>query len=69
MQTRLQSLVEAWANIAAGLVVSISSNFLLFPLFGWSITLKQNLALGVWMTAISLVRSYTLRRLFNRWHQ
>lgn len=69
MQTRLQSLIEAWVNIAVGLVVSISSNFLLFPLFGWPISMRQNVVLGLWMTGISLVRSYVLRRCFNRWHR
>lgn len=62
-------MLEAWANIAAGLGVSLVSNALLFPLFGWAISLHQNLVLGAFMTGISLARSYTLRRLFNRWHR
>jgi hypothetical protein len=68
-QTRRQSLIEAWANIAAGLGLSMLMNALLFPHFGWQITGHQNLMLGGIFTVASLVRSYTLRRLFNRWHR
>lgn len=68
-QTRRQSLIESATNIAVGLGVSMLANFVVFPLFGWRISASQNLALGVIFTAISLVRSYALRRAFNRWHR
>ncbi len=69
MQTRLQSLLESWVNIAVGLGVSACANWLVFPLFGWHLTGRQNVTLSLIYTAISLVRSYLLRRLFNRWHR
>lgn len=65
-QTRKHSAFEAVANVLVGYWVNMLANFALFPLFGWHITLQQNLQLGVLYTAISLVRSYCLRRLFNR---
>ncbi len=65
-QSRAHSFLEAWANIAVGYGISMTANALLFPLFGWAISLEQNLLLGVIYTVISLVRSYALRRLFNR---
>jgi hypothetical protein len=34
-------------------------------IFGWHISTRENLTLGVIYTGISLVRSYGLRRLFN----
>ena len=36
----------------------------LFPIFGIAIGLRQNLAIGLVITAVSIVRSYSLRRLF-----
>jgi hypothetical protein len=33
------------------------------------ITARNNFILTAWMTVISVVRSYLLRRLFNRWHK
>lgn len=68
MQTRRQSLLESWINIAVGLGISALANMLIFPLFGWYISASQNLSLSVIYTAISLVRSYLLRRFFNRLH-
>ena len=39
----------------------------LFPAFGFTVTFRQNLAIGLVFTAVSIVRSYTLRRLFEVW--
>lgn len=68
-QTRTQSLIEAWTNILVGFGLAFMANALLFPLFGWSISSRQNFTLGLAYTALSLGRSYTLRRVFNRWHK
>lgn len=64
-QSRAMSLVESFANVAVGYVVALLSQLAIFPLFGISVTLADNLAIGAWFTAISLVRSYVLRRWFN----
>lgn len=65
MQTRIQSAIEAVANVAVGYVVAILSQIAVFPLFGIHVPLSSNLAIGAWFTVISLVRSYILRRWFN----
>lgn len=67
-QSRKHSFIEAWANIGVGYAVNMLANFAIFPFFGWHISLRQNLLIGVVYTVISLVRSYCLRRTFNRWH-
>lgn len=67
-QSRLHSFIESWANIGVGYTLNMGVNFAVFPLFGWHISLRQNLLIGVIYTAVSLARSYSLRRLFNRWH-
>jgi hypothetical protein len=36
-----------------------------FPLFGLSTTLAENLAMGAIFTVVSIARSFTLRRLFE----
>ena len=68
-QSRTLSFIEAWANILIGYGISMLANFVFFPMFGWYITLEQNIQLGIIYTVISLVRSYALRRIFNRWHR
>lgn len=65
MQTKIQSMVEACANVVVGYLVALASQILVFPLFGIHIPFSSNLAIGAWFTIISLVRSYVLRRWFN----
>lgn len=67
-QSRKGSALEAFVNVAVGLVVSVIANHLIFPLFGFEPTLSQNVAITLIYTAISLCRSYALRRLFNAVH-
>lgn len=69
MQTRKQSAIEATANILVGYTINFIANMTLFPLFGWDISVQQNLLLGVLYTLISFARSYMLRRFYNWWHQ
>ena len=64
-QTRLGSLIEACINVAIGFWINFAANLVILPLFGWQVTVTQNLALGAIYTAISIARSYAVRRWFN----
>ena len=66
MQSRLMSLIEAWANVFVGYWVSVAANYVVLPWFGFHVSAGQAIGIGVIFTAISLVRSYLLRRCFNR---
>jgi hypothetical protein len=66
MQSRIMSATEAMVNIAIGYVVSVTANLLVLPLFGYDVTFGDSLAIGLAFTVISLIRSYVVRRLFNR---
>jgi len=67
-QSRLGSAAESVANVAIGYVVAISAQMLIFPLFGVRLPLHDNLLIGALFTVVSLVRSYLLRRVFQRLH-
>ena len=65
-QTKLGSLIEAGMNILIGFVVALLSQIVVFPLVGiHGVPLATNLEIGAYFTAISLVRSYVIRRWFN----
>lgn len=65
-QTNFGSFVESWANIAVGLAFSYVANLIILPRFGFtSLTPEKNLAIGCCYTAVSLVRSFMIRRWFN----
>jgi hypothetical protein len=59
------SLVEATTNVAVGFGVAVLTQVMVFPLFGLHASLSDNLLLGSIFTVVSLIRSYTLRRVFN----
>ena len=68
MQSKRQSLIESFVNVAIGYGVALMSQILIFPLFGIHIPLASNLAIGAIFTVISIARSYAVRRVFNRLH-
>ena len=65
MQAKKHSLFESIANIAIGYGVALLSQIVFFPLVGVKASMGQNITIGLIFTAVSLVRSYALRRLFN----
>jgi hypothetical protein len=65
-QSRAMSLIEAMANVIVGYGVAVVTQILIFPIFGLQTTLAQNLKLGLVFTGISIIRSFALRRLFER---
>lgn len=66
MQTKIGSLIESAMNIAIGFGVALLSQMIVFPLVGiHGVGLATNLEISAYFTAISLVRSYLVRRWFN----
>jgi hypothetical protein len=65
-QSRLGSFIEAMVNIVIGYTINFIANLFIFPHFGWEITVKQNIILGVIYTVISVTRQYAIRRWFNK---
>jgi hypothetical protein len=68
-QSRKHSLLESLVNVAIGYFVALAAQLMIFPLFGIHVSMQDNLLIGALFTVVSIVRSYALRRLFNRWHQ
>lgn len=66
MQTKLQSLIESFINILIGYMTAICSQILIFSLFNIYISIQDNLLIGLYFTIISLIRSYIIRRYFNK---
>lgn len=64
-QTRLESFIEGVLNTVVGYCIAIISQIIIFPWFDINVPLSTNLWMGAWFTAISLVRSYVIRRWFN----
>ena len=67
MQSRRQSLIEAITNVMVGYALAVITQIVVFPWFGLQVSLGDNLAISALFVMISLLRSYALRRLFERW--
>lgn len=68
-QSRKHSMLESLVNVLVGYGIALAAQLLIFPLFGIHVSLQDNIVIGLLFTVVSIVRSYALRRLFNRWHQ
>jgi len=68
-QSRKGSALEIIVSIAIGLVVSVIANHFVFPMYGFIPSFRQNAEITVIYTAISFVRGYGVRRLFNYFGQ
>ncbi len=62
------SIVESLINILVGFGLSITAQAIFLPLLGVPIPWDANLAFGLIMTVISILRSFGLRRLFEALH-
>ena len=64
-QSQRGSLVEAMANTFIGYWINIAVQIVIYPLYGATFTLRQNIELGLVFLAVSLLRGYAFRRWFN----
>lgn len=64
-QTKLGSFIEACINILIGFSINYVMNLLILPLFGFHISLTDNLLMGLLYTIVSVARSYVVRRWFE----
>jgi hypothetical protein len=59
------SLVEATANVVVGFLLALLTQVAIFPMFSLVVSTADNLLIGGIFTVTSIVRSFTLRRLFE----
>lgn len=64
-QAKKHSFIESVVNVVIGYGVAVASQVVIFPMFNIRIPLSDNFIIGLWFTVISIVRSYTLRRVFT----
>lgn len=67
MQSKLDSFIEAWLNVLIGFGISVLANFVIFPLVGIGASTTQIITVGIFMTLVSVARSYFLRRWANKY--
>ena len=66
MQSRMGSFAESLLNILIGYSVALASQVIIFKWYGVHLGMKDQAMIGIWFTIVSIVRSYIVRRFFNR---
>jgi len=67
-QTRIQSILETAMNYAVGFSLAWLMNKYVLGWMGFKVSGTQATGLTFLFTAVSVVRSYVIRRIFNRIH-
>lgn len=65
MQSKKHSLLEAVLNTTSGFLISLLTQWLVFPWFHFYPSLHENLTITAIFTVVSIARSYVWRRIFN----
>ena len=65
MQTKKQSAIESLTSTTIGIIIGIVLNLTILPIFGYPVSLSDSLWISVIFTAVSVIRSYIIRRCFN----
>jgi membrane protein implicated in regulation of membrane protease activity len=66
-QSRTGSAVESATNVLVGYGLALLSQMVIYSVLDIPVPMRMQLLIGVWFTAVSLVRTYVVRRCFNRW--
>jgi len=66
-QSKLGSFVEAMTNTFIGYFISLIVQFIVYPLYGATFTFMQNIQIGLIFMIVSILRSYIIRRWFNKY--
>ena len=64
-QTKQKRLIESIVQTIIGLGTSILIQIILYPMMGIPVTFSQNLIITAVFFAVSIVRGYFVRRIFN----
>lgn len=64
-QSRLGSLIEALAHTVIGFIFSVLLSMVVYPMFGHTFTLAQNIGITAIFTVASIGRGYVIRRWFE----
>ena len=65
MQSKKQSLIESLTSVGIGWLIGVILNMLVLPLFDYDVSLTDGVLISIIFTAVSVIRSYIIRRWFN----
>jgi hypothetical protein len=67
-QPKKYSILESIINTSIGYLLGVLTQIIIFPLYGLTVSLNNMMSITAIFTMVSFLRSYILRRLFNKLH-
>lgn len=64
-QSKKQSAVETVIGTFVGILTSMVTQAIIYPMYGFQVTFMENVGITFIFTVVSLVRGYLIRRFFN----
>lgn len=64
-QSRKASIAEALASTLVGFCIALAMQYVLWAAYGIRATASQTIQVTLWMTLVSVIRGYVMRRLWN----
>ena len=65
MQTKKWSMIESLTSVGIGWFIGVILNLTVLPLFDYDVSLTDGVLISIIFTAVSVIRSYIIRRWFN----
>ncbi len=65
MQSKRESMIESLTSVGIGWLIGVILNMLVLPLFDYDVSLTDGILISIIFTAVSVIRSYAIRRSFN----
>lgn len=65
-QSKGMSFIEALSNVIVGYVVALLLNYWVLREWGYEVTWRHSSDIAVVFTVVSIIRSFILRRIWNR---
>ena len=65
MQSERESMIESLTSTTIGIIIGVVLNLTILPIFGYPVSVVDSLWISLIFTAISVIRSYVVRRIFN----
>ena len=65
MQSERESMIESLTSTTIGIIIGVVLNLTILPIFGYPVSVVDSLWISLIFTAISVIRSYAVRRIFN----
>ena len=66
MQSKKHSAIESITNVIIGLIISFLIQLIIYPFLNIKVSINQNIFITFVFFIASFIRSYVIRRMFNK---